>query len=248
MATVLVVEDDLKIGALLQNALSANGHSVVWQRTGASAVQAVTQRPVDLVLLDLGLPDIDGIAVCRELRGVVPAAIIVILTARKDEMDVIVGLESGADDYLLKPFRMTELLARVRAHLRRSSAPADAVVGRLDLDDLCLDLAARQCHVRDVEVELRPKEFDLLARLAADPGRAVKREVLMADVWDEHWFGSTKTLDVHVASLRRALTKASDTLDPRGVVPIIETLRGFGYRLDTHHPANSNEALKNQPT
>ncbi|MEP6664886.1 MAG: response regulator transcription factor [Nocardioidaceae bacterium] len=239
MATLLVVEDDPKIGALLENALNANGHTVTWHRSGESAVRAASQQPVDLVLLDLGLPDLDGIDVCRELRRLVPEAIIVILTARRDEMDVIVGLESGADDYLIKPFRMTELLARVRAHLRRSTAPAMETATSLDLDELCLDVAGRQCHVRGAEVRLRHKEFDLLVRLASDRGNAVGREVLMADVWDEHWFGSTKTLDVHVASLRRALKQAADALEPPAVIPVVTTLRGFGYRLDTHDHSQS---------
>lgn len=232
MASLLVVEDDPKIGALLTNALNANGHTVTWQRSGASAVHAASRQPVDLVLLDLGLPDVDGVEVCRRLRVLVPGAIIVILTARRDEMDVIVGLESGADDYLTKPFRMTELLARVRAHLRRSPVPATSATGPVDLADLRLDVARRQCRVRGVVLLLRPKEFDLLARLARDVDTAVSRETLMADVWDENWFGSTKTLDVHVASLRRALSQLADSLVPPGVVPEVTTLRGFGYRLD----------------
>jgi DNA-binding response OmpR family regulator len=234
MATLLVVEDDPKIGALLENALNANGHTVTWQRSGESAVVAATQQKVDLVLLDLGLPDVDGVDVCRELRRIVPDAIIVILTARLDEMDVIVGLESGADDYLLKPFRMTELLARVRAHLRRSTAAPMATTPPIELGEMCLDIAGRQCRVRGVEVRLRHKEFDLLVRLASDHGNAVGRDTLMADVWDENWFGSTKTLDVHVASVRRALKQVADELEPSAVVPVITTLRGFGYRLDTH--------------
>ncbi|MBA2772609.1 MAG: response regulator transcription factor [Nocardioidaceae bacterium] len=234
MAALLIVEDDPKIGVLLANALSANGHTTTWQRSGASALHAAAAQPFDLVLLDLGLPDVDGVDVCRELRRLLPGAIIVILTARRDEMDVIVGLESGADDYLTKPFRMTELLARVRAHLRRSTTPGAAVTAPLGLDELTLDTGRRECQVRGTPLVLRPKEFDLLVRLARDSTTAVSRETLMADVWDENWFGSTKTLDVHVASLRRALAELADSLDPPGVVPEITTLRGFGYRLDLH--------------
>lgn len=227
----MIVEDDPTIGAMLTNGLSANGHQVSWQRTGASALETARIQPPDLVLLDLGLPDLDGVDVCRDLRGIAPLAIIVILTARADEMDVIVGLESGADDYLTKPFRMTELLARVRAHLRRSPT-TDPPVAASVVGDLRVDPGSRQCFVRDREVILRPKEFDLLARLIQTPGSAVARDVLMAEVWDENWFGSTKTLDVHVAALRHALKEAADAFGTAVTVPTITTLRGFGYRLD----------------
>ncbi len=231
MPAVMIVEDDPAIGAMLTNGLSANGHQVSWQRTGASALETARIQPPDLVLLDLGLPDLDGVDVCRDLRGIAPLAIIVILTARADEMDVIVGLESGADDYLTKPFRMTELLARVRAHLRRSPT-ADPPVAASVVGDLRVDPGSRKCCVGEREVILRPKEFELLARLIQTPGSAVARDVLMADVWDENWFGSTKTLDVHVAALRHALKEAADAFGTTVTVPTITTLRGFGYRLD----------------
>ncbi len=227
----MVVEDDPAIGAMLTNGLGANGHDVDWQRTGASAVQAARLQTFDLVLLDLGLPDADGVDICRDLRAIAPQCVIVMLTARQDEMDVIVGLESGADDYLTKPFRMTELLARVRAHLRRAPGIEPAVAA-IQVDDLRVDVAGRQCFVGDREVVLRPKEFDLLARLVASPGVAVGRDALMADVWDENWFGSTKTLDVHVAALRRVLKDSAEASAPPAVVPAVTTLRGFGYRLD----------------
>ncbi|MEI4272147.1 response regulator transcription factor [Klenkia sp. LSe6-5] len=229
MADLLVVEDDETIGGALGSGLRAHGHSVSWQRTARSALDAVAGRSFDLVLLDLGLPDLDGVEVCRRIRAVQPGCVIVVLTARAEEMDVVVGLEAGADDYLTKPFRFGELLARVRAHLRRSSAipaaQATVVVG-----DLVVDLAARRVTVGGAEVVLRTKEFDLLARLGAQPGAAVSRQSLMEDVWDAHWFGSTKTLDVHVAALRRKLAVVADG---RGVPqPQISTLRGHGYRLD----------------
>ncbi|MGO4258659.1 response regulator transcription factor [Marmoricola sp. RAF53] len=228
MAAVLVVEDDEKIGRLLETSLRANGHRPTWQRTGYGALQATKETTFDLVLLDLQLPDIDGVDVCRTLRDRQPECVIVMLTARRDEMDVVVGLESGADDYLFKPFRMTELLARVRAHLRRAPSP-ETRAEPFTIGDLLVDPISRRARVGACELELRPKEFDLLARLAAAPGIAVSREQLMSDVWDENWFGSTKTLDVHIAALRQRLANP-DLGDAR--VPQITTLRGHGYRLD----------------
>jgi DNA-binding response OmpR family regulator len=231
VAQLLVVEDEEKIGALLATALEANGSTVTWCRDGQGALSALNARAFDLALLDLGLPDLDGIEVCRLLKRRQPQCVVVVLTARRDEMDVIEGLESGADDYLTKPFRMTELLARVRAHLRRASV-GDFVTDVFTSGDLTLDPGARRCLVGGREVPLRPKELDLLARLAADAGRAVTREALMDDVWDRNWFGSTKTLDVHVAALRRRLAEAAELVDPPARVPAIVTLRNHGYRLD----------------
>ena len=232
MAHLLVVEDDDRIGRLLETSLQSNGYEVKRQRTGRGALaEAAGSRAFDLVVLDLGLPDMDGVEVCRELRLVQPGTVIVILTARRDEMDVVAGLESGADDYLTKPFGMRELLARLRAHLRRSEPGTGRPrVDPLDLGSLHVHFAARTCMVGDLEVALRGKEYDLLARLAQEPGVAVSRESLMADVWDENWWGSTKTLDVHIAALRRKLAEAAERA---GVPePTITTLRGHGYRLD----------------
>ena len=236
VADLLVVEDDETIGSALSAGLRSHGHAVSWQRTARGALDAVGGRAFDLVLLDLGLPDLDGVEVCRRIRSAQPGSVIVVLTARVEEMDVVVGLEAGADDYLTKPFRFGELLARVRAHLRRSAvlAPAQAV---LTVGALVVDVAARRVTVGGVEVPLRAKEFELLARLAVDAGVAVSREDLMADVWDAHWFGSTKTLDVHVAALRRKLAGAAcpgadPAPEPVDGAPSISTLRGHGYRLD----------------
>lgn len=228
MADLLVVEDDEAIGQALSGALRQHGHAVSWQRTGRDAVQAAAARVFDLVLLDLGLPDLDGVEVCRRLRVLQADAVIVMLTARTEEMDVVLGLEAGADDYLTKPFRLGELLARLRAHLRRtttSTAPAPV----LAVGALVVDVGARRTRVGGREVVLRAKELDLLARLAAEPGVAVSRETLMAEVWDANWFGSTKTLDVHVATLRRKLGEGAV---PGDDVPVITTLRGHGYRLE----------------
>jgi DNA-binding response OmpR family regulator len=226
MARVLLVEDDRTIGEVLQTSLTQHGHEVAWFTEGRAALRDAADRPCELVLLDLGLPDLDGAEVCRELRGLQPACVIVMLTARGDEMDVVVGLEAGADDYLVKPVPLGELHARLRAHLRRHSVargPAEISLGRLRIDS-----AARRVTVDGAEVSLRAKEFELLQRLAVESGTAVSRETLMADVWDAHWFGSTKTLDVHIAALRRKLAEAGGS----GPMPEIATLRRHGYRLE----------------
>lgn len=225
-----MIEDDEVIGELLTSALSTNGYDVAWRTTGQGGIQVAQSQPFDLVLLDLGLPDMDGVDVCRHLRRLQPRSVIVALTARRDVMDVVEGLESGADDYLTKPFRMTELLARIRAHLRRSAtAPISAVIA---LGDLKIEPEARRCQIHGIEVPLRPKEFDLLARLAAQPNVAITRETLLDDVWDQNWYGSTKTLDVHIAALRHRLAEASSCFIPLATVPTITTLRSHGYRLD----------------
>ena len=226
MARLLVVEDDETIGSVLESSLSHHGHDVHWTRCGRDALRDAEGNLFDLALVDLGLPDLDGIEVCRRLRETRPGCVQVILTARADEMDVIVGLEAGADDYLTKPVRLAELHARIRAHLRRESGAGGdqaAIVHGL----LHIDPASRRVTVDGTELALRTKEFDLLLRLAREPGVALRRETLMADVWDAHWFGSTKTLDVHVAALRRKLARTGTDR-----VPTISTLRGHGYRLE----------------
>ena len=220
---VLVVEDDAAIGRGLSEALRAHGYEVQWATTGNGGVEKAGIRAPDLVLLDLGLPDLDGVEVCRRLRARAPATTIVILTARSDEVDVVIGLDAGADDYVTKPFRLTELLARVRAHLRRVR-PEDG--GRIVVGDLEIDSDSRRASVGGDEVELRVKEFDLLALLAGEAGRVVTRERIMSEVWDEHWFGSTKTLDMHISSIRRKLAD-------RGGAARITTLRAVGYRLES---------------
>jgi len=218
---VLVVEDDRSIGTGLVQALRNADHDAVLVPTGAEALTAIDAAVPELVLLDLGLPDIDGIDLCRQIRERWPDLRIVILTARSDEIDVVVGLDAGADDYLVKPFRLAELMARVRAHLRR---PSLSNAEQLTSGDLTVDVGPRRAWLDGTELELRPKEFDLLVFLMARAGQAVSREEIMSEVWDEHWFGSTKTLDMHMSMLRR---KIGDHDQQR-----ISTLRGVGYRFE----------------
>jgi DNA-binding response OmpR family regulator len=232
---LLLIEDDATIGEVLTSSLRAHGYEVSWEQTGLQGLDRAANAEFDLVLLDLGLPDLDGVEVGRRLRAEQPGTVLVMLTARTAEMDVVVGLEAGADDYLTKPVRLTELHARIRAHLRRSaSAPSSS--GVRAVGDLVIDPAGRRVTVAGHELRLRTKEFDLLSRLAAEPGVAVSRETLMAEVWDENWFGSTKTLDVHVAALRRKIGEIARPPAPR--VPQIVTLRGYGYRLELHEPGS----------
>jgi DNA-binding response OmpR family regulator len=213
---ILLVEDDDAIAEPLVAGLQRDGFGV---RRVATAAAALTADGADFVLLDLGLPDGDGTEVCRRLRASSDVPIIVI-TARGDEIDRVVLLELGADDYLVKPFGLRELIARIRAVTRRT-ANAPRTGAPLQLGALEIDRRTRRVCVDGRELALTPKEFDLLAFLASDPGAVLAREAILDAVWDTHWFGPTKTLDVHVAALRRKLG------DPRW----IETVRGVGFRL-----------------
>ncbi len=222
---VLLVEDERSIAEPFAQALSRNGFAPTIARTAAEALALARELMPDVILLDLRLPDGDGRDVCRTLRRESNVAIIM-LTARGAVTDRIVGLELGADDYVVKPFAAGEVISRIRAVLRRGDRTApEARARRLRAGDVTIDLAARRAWRDGHELELARKEFDLLARLVRDAGRVVTREVLMSEVWDENWFGSTKTLDVHVGWLRRKL--GDDPARPR----FIETVRGVGFRF-----------------
>ena len=219
---VLLIEDDDAIAEPLVKGLGRQGFQVVRESTGLGGVDAARSRPpFDIILLDLGLPDIDGYEVCRRVRSDSNVPIIM-LTARGDEIDRVIGLELGADDYMVKPFGFRELIARINAVTRRSQPTGNVIDDTVHLTGgVAIDRRTRRVTVNGSEVQLTRKEFDLLALLATDPGATQTRESILEQVWDAHWYGPTKTLDVHIASLRKKL----------GDPAIIETIRGVGFRL-----------------
>ncbi|WP_242884347.1 response regulator transcription factor [Actinomadura litoris] len=221
---LLIVEDDPEIGSDLVEILTEQGYSATWSRAGRPAARAVLHSPPQIVVVDLGLPDMDGVTLCRWLRDSVPEVAILVLTARTREPEVVMALDAGADDYVTKPFRLGELLARLRA-LRRRGHPRPGI-GLVSVGDLRLHVAARRAFVGGAEMALRPREFDLLFALVARAGRDVSRDELMREVWGANWFGATKTLDVHVCALRRRLSAHGH--DPGR----ISTVRGHGYRYE----------------
>ena len=187
---------------------------------GPETLEAAKNGGIDLIVLDIGLPRLDGLEVCRRIRSSGQAVPVLILTARADEVDTVIGLDAGADDYVTKPFRLAELLARVRALLRRGASETKVVQGvRVDTD-------ARRAWLGNQEIELTSKEFDLLALMVAEAGKVVTREQIMRQVWDSKWWGSTKTLDMHVSWLRRKL--GDDAHSPQ----FITTVRGVGFRFE----------------
>ncbi|WP_435744829.1 response regulator transcription factor [Nocardioides sp. SYSU DS0663] len=223
---VLVVEDQEDIAFPLVRTLEREGYDVFWVDSGEKALVELVSRPADLVILDLGLPDVDGLEVCRRAREGGFDGGIMIVTARAGELDRVVGLDYGADDYLVKPFGLAELQARVRALLRRtvSSRSTPPVAGMLRID-----VAARRVYSGEDEVPLTGKEFDVLSILAANRDKVVSRDRLMADVWDENWYGSTKTLDVTIGRLRQKL-------ESQGVSDKVVAVRGVGFRLEGAAP------------
>ncbi|MGZ8648417.1 MAG: response regulator transcription factor [Solirubrobacteraceae bacterium] len=220
MARVLFAEDDEGIRVPVVRALGREGHAVEPFASGSDAAAAGMDGKHDLLVLDIGLPGLDGLEVCRRVRDARPSVPIIFLTARDGETSAVAGLDAGADDYVTKPFGLAELLARVRAQLRRTGP------GRFRAADVTVDVAAHRAWRGDAELDLSPKEFALLALLVREAGRVVTRERIMDEVWDENWFGSTKTLDMHVSWLRRKLGDAANA--PQRLV----TVRGVGLRFE----------------
>jgi DNA-binding response OmpR family regulator len=216
---IVVVEDDPSIGHAMQDALADYGYRAEWCVDAQTATASIEAATPDLVLLDVGLPDLDGFSLCRWLRERHRDLPIVLVTARDSEIDIVVGLDAGASDYVTKPFSMTVLLARVRAHLRNVGATDPTAP--IEIGSLRVDPAAFIATVNGEAVALRRREFELLMLLCREAGRVVTRERLLSEVWDRHWDGSTKTLDMHVHALRRKLGDAID----------LATVRGVGYRL-----------------
>jgi DNA-binding response OmpR family regulator len=224
---ILLVEDDPSLAASAADGLRAQGFDVDHVATGAAALEAAAAADLpDVVLLDLGLPDIDGQEVCRRIRSGSDLPIIVV-SARGDEADRVIALELGADDYLTKPYGMRELAARIRAVMRRAAVPSAAVAPAAvspsvqEIGRLAIDRRTQRVHVDGEEVSLTAKEFDVLAYLAEDPGAVRRRTEILEHVWDGHWYGATKTVDAHVAAIRKKLG------DPAWV----EAVRGVGFRL-----------------
>ncbi len=215
--SVLLVEDEANLASLVEAYLQKEGYPVVVVATGADALRVFAEEPIRLVVLDLTLPDMDGLDVCRQIRmrSTVP---IVMLTARDEEADRLVGLEVGADDYIGKPFSPKELVARMKAVLRRTEPHAKEEM--LVLGDVVVQRDAREVGVAGRPIELRPKEFDLLAYLIQNRGVVVSRDMLLERVWGQDYAGGTRTVDVHVAQLRRKLGRPG----------LIRTIRGAGYK------------------
>lgn len=219
---MLVAEDDPDISVPLVRALGREGYDVTHVTSGPDALAHALAGDADLLVLDLGLPGMDGLEVCRSLRGSGSALPVLVLTARSEVPDLVVGLDAGADDYVGKPFRLQEFLARVRVQLRRGSVPEPAGV-LVGPHGLRVDTVGRRVTVDGTEIALTPKEHDLLVALAGRPGAVMAREDLMREVWHTEWFGATKTLDMHVSTLRRKLGDAGAA---------ITTVRGVGFRLE----------------
>ena len=223
---ILLIEDEESISEPLEAALRREGFDVTTAGTAAAGLAAFRARAPDLVLLDVMLPDGDGRDVLREIRRAAQTPV-VMLTARGKELDRVLGLELGADDYVTKPFSAAELVARLRAVLRRSAAPQPGTEGPLEVGDVALDTKKHRVTRGDEELDLTVKEFELLRVLLEHAGQVVRRDALVAEVWDPSWFGSTKTVDVHVSALRKKL--GDDASAPR----YLHTVRGVGFRFSS---------------
>lgn len=225
MPTILLVEDETNVRETLALNLNAEGYTVLTAADGLAGLQAAREHKPDLVLLDLMLPELDGLSLCRLLRrdSDVP---IIMLTARGTEIDKIAGLETGADDYVVKPFSLGELLARVRANLRRASSETRAAAAKLTAGDLTLDLLARRASLGGVEVKLTHREFDLLAELMRNQGAVLSRDLLLTRVWGFDYAGDSHTVDVHIRWLREKIE--ADPSAPKRIT----TVRGVGYRFE----------------
>ncbi|QPK93879.1 response regulator transcription factor [Actinomyces sp. zg-332] len=226
MSTVLLVEDDESISAPLTRALSREGYNVKVYQTGVSVLEDL--NGCDLLILDLGLPDIDGLDVARAVRAKGCSFPILILTARTDEVDMVVGLDTGADDYVTKPFRLAELLARVRALLRRTNSEASSEEHEIVVQDIKLDILAHRIYKAGEEVLLSAKEFELLRELMLQAGNVVERDFLMGKIWGSDETTSTKTLDMHISWLRKKI--GDEAVQPR----YITTVRGIGFRFEVN--------------
>jgi two-component system, OmpR family, alkaline phosphatase synthesis response regulator PhoP len=224
MSRILLVDDETNLRHTVGYALRREGYEVATAEDGEKGIEAFRAMKPDLVILDVMLPRMDGLAVCRAIRRESDIPVIM-LTARDTELDTVVGLEVGADDYLTKPFSMVELVARVRAMLRRAAPRHGAAPERVEQGGLVIDVARRRVTRDGVELELKPREFDLLAHLAGSPGRVFTREQLLASVWGLDYSGDSRTVDTHVKTLRERLGDEADR--PRW----IETVRGVGYRF-----------------
>jgi DNA-binding response OmpR family regulator len=220
MTAVLLAEDDASISDPLARALRREGYDVEVKSEGTAVLQRVLSGGIDLVVLDLGLPTMDGLEVCRRLRAEGRSVPVLVLTARAEEVDLVVGLDAGADDYVTKPFRLAELLARVRALLRRGAPEVP------DVNGVRINAESRRAWLGDEELSLTAKEFDLLLALVLGAGKVLTREQLMRDVWGMSRGASSKTLDMHVSWLRRKL--GDDAASPR----LITTIRGLGFRFE----------------
>jgi len=227
VTTVLLAEDDEAIASPLARALQREGYTVQVVGDGPGALELASHDPFDLVVLDLGLPGMDGLEVCRRLRTVRPELAVLMLTARTDEVDFVVGLDAGADDYVAKPFRLAELMARVRALLRRRAGTGEEV---LDVAGVRMDHAAHRVQVDGAEVGLANKEYELLRVLLERAGQVVTREQILSEVWGDPSLRGSKTLDMHMSWLRRKIAGSGEATD---VDRRISTVRGVGFRFNT---------------